>query len=191
MKPMTAVESDSVKSARKAKDSCTRPVKERQKLVSLLFIGRNKTMRMASIRECSQHTSIITCTAAPRVWQFSAFHLLQYTCMLCYIAILWGLFISNYQLFCTPRWVTTLLLTLHLVLKLVTQTTHLRKRAVVNKIHTLQTVGDWLSPFFSLTFLPSGYYIVHALQTCVCDSTLFDPSSGLVSFASLFCTLEI
>ena len=38
MKRMRSVESDSVKSARNAKDSCTRPVKERQKLVSELCI---------------------------------------------------------------------------------------------------------------------------------------------------------
>ena len=41
MKHMRAVESDSVKSGRKAKDSCTRPVKERQKLVSELCIGHS------------------------------------------------------------------------------------------------------------------------------------------------------
>ena len=35
----------------KLKISCTRPVKERQKLVSELCIGRNKTMRMANMRE--------------------------------------------------------------------------------------------------------------------------------------------
>ena len=46
MKRMRAVVSDSVKSAR-LKISCTRPVKERQKFVSELCIGR----RMASMRE--------------------------------------------------------------------------------------------------------------------------------------------
>ena len=51
MKCMGAVASESVKSARKLKISCTRPVKERQKLVSELCMGRNKTMRMASMRE--------------------------------------------------------------------------------------------------------------------------------------------
>ena len=50
MKRMGAVESDSVKSARKAKDNCTRPVKERQKLVSELSMDRNKTMHMAYMR---------------------------------------------------------------------------------------------------------------------------------------------
>ena len=50
MKRMRAVVSDSVKSARlkiRLKISCTRPVKERQKFVSKLCIGR----RMASMRE--------------------------------------------------------------------------------------------------------------------------------------------
>ena len=46
MKRMRAVESDSVKSAR-LKISCTRPVKERQKFMSELCIGRC----MASMRE--------------------------------------------------------------------------------------------------------------------------------------------
>ena len=48
---MGAVESDSVKSARKAEDKLHNPVKERQKLVSELYMRRNKTMRMASRRE--------------------------------------------------------------------------------------------------------------------------------------------
>jgi len=43
MKRMGAVESDSMKSARKAKISCTRPVKKCQKLVSEFCMGRNKT----------------------------------------------------------------------------------------------------------------------------------------------------
>ena len=80
MKRMGAVESDSVKSARKAKYKLHN-VKERQKLVSELCMGRNETMRMASLRESrdsnrfsSQHTCTITCTAAPRVWHFRAFH---------------------------------------------------------------------------------------------------------------------
>ena len=80
MKRMGAVESDSVKSAGKLKISCTRPVKERQKLVSELCMGRNKTMRMASMRVTRQwsiscqHISTITCTGVPRVWHFSAFY---------------------------------------------------------------------------------------------------------------------
>ena len=51
MKRMGAVESDSVNQLGKLKISCTRPVKERQKLVSELCMGRNKTMCMASMRE--------------------------------------------------------------------------------------------------------------------------------------------
>ena len=45
MKRMKAVESDSVKSDQlgKLKISCTRPVKEHQKFVNGLCIGRNKT----------------------------------------------------------------------------------------------------------------------------------------------------
>ena len=43
MKRIKAVESDSVKSARKAKDKWHKPFKERQKLVSELYTGRNKT----------------------------------------------------------------------------------------------------------------------------------------------------
>ena len=54
MKCMGAVESDSVKSAVKLKISCTRPVKECQKLVSELCMGRNKTVRMASMRVMRQ-----------------------------------------------------------------------------------------------------------------------------------------
>ena len=56
MKRMRAVVSDSVKSARlkisciRLKISCTRPVKERQKFVSELCIGR----RMASMRDMRQ-----------------------------------------------------------------------------------------------------------------------------------------
>ena len=51
MKHMRAVESDSVKSARKAKDKLHKPFKERQKLVSELCTGRNKT-------ECAWHASM-------------------------------------------------------------------------------------------------------------------------------------
>ena len=52
MKRMRAVESDSVKSARKAiKDKLHKPFKERQKLVSKLCTARNKT-------ECTWHASM-------------------------------------------------------------------------------------------------------------------------------------
>ena len=76
MKHMRAVVSDSVKLAR-LKISCTRPVKERQKFVSELYIGRRMaSMSHETVIDSSQHTSTITCTAAPRVWHFSAFHLI-------------------------------------------------------------------------------------------------------------------
>ena len=65
---------------------CTRPVKEHQKLVSKLCMGRN-TMCMASLSESldsdrfsCQHTCTISCTAAPRVWHFSAFHWICNAC---------------------------------------------------------------------------------------------------------------
>lgn len=50
-KSTRAVESDSVKSARKAKEKLHKPFKECQKLVSELYTGKNKTMHMASMRE--------------------------------------------------------------------------------------------------------------------------------------------
>ena len=49
MKHIGAVESGSVKSARKTTDKLHK--KERQKLVSELCLGRSKTMHMASMRE--------------------------------------------------------------------------------------------------------------------------------------------
>ena len=79
MKHMGAVGSDSVKSAMKDKDKLHKAC-ECQKIVSNLCMGRNKTMRMASMRESRDsdqflvNTSTITCTAAPRVWHFIAFH---------------------------------------------------------------------------------------------------------------------
>ena len=72
------VESDQL---RKLKISCTRPVKEWQKFVSKLCIGMNKTecawqawKSHETVINSSQHTSTITCTDAPRVWHYSAFH---------------------------------------------------------------------------------------------------------------------
>jgi len=50
---MGAVESDSVKSARKAKNKLHKAC-ECQKLVSKLCIGMNKTMHMASMRVMRQ-----------------------------------------------------------------------------------------------------------------------------------------
>ena len=52
MKRMRAVESGFVKSARKAQDKLHKACeRERQKFVSKLRIGSNKTMRMASMRK--------------------------------------------------------------------------------------------------------------------------------------------
>ena len=70
---MGAVESDSVKPPRKAKDKLHKACERAQKLMSEHWIGWNKTMRMASMRFLV-NTQIQSCTAAPRVWHFSAFH---------------------------------------------------------------------------------------------------------------------
>ena len=58
---MGAVESDSVKSARKAKDKL-------HKACQRVSETRERTLH-------GQEVAIITCIAAPRVWHFSAFHL--------------------------------------------------------------------------------------------------------------------
>ena len=50
MKRMAAVESDSVKSPRKAEVKLHKACERAQKLVSELWMGWNKTMRMASMR---------------------------------------------------------------------------------------------------------------------------------------------
>ena len=58
-------------------------MKQRQKFVRELCIGRSKTECIWQAREShetvinsSQDTSTITCTATPRVWHFNAFHYL-------------------------------------------------------------------------------------------------------------------
>ena len=49
-------------------------------------------MCMASMRESqgsdrsSQHTSTITCIAAPRVWHFSAFHLVSFCVVVLFVS---------------------------------------------------------------------------------------------------------
>ena len=78
---MGAVESDSVISAWKAEDklhkACERVSETRERA---LHGQEQSRMRMASMRESRDsdrflvNTSTITCTAAPRVWHFSAFH---------------------------------------------------------------------------------------------------------------------
>ena len=89
-KRMRAVESGSVKSVRKAKDklhkACERASETREQT---LHGQEQNRMRMASMRESRDsdrvlvNTSTITCTAVPRVWHFSAFHL--YCCADCSI----------------------------------------------------------------------------------------------------------
>ena len=81
MKHMIAVESDSVKSAKKAKDklhkACQRASETRERT---LHRQEQNRMHMASMRESRDsnrflvNTSTITCTAALRVWHFSTFH---------------------------------------------------------------------------------------------------------------------
>ena len=80
MKRIGAVESASVKSARKAKyelhKACERVSETRERTLH----GQKQNVHDKHervTRQCSvsnQHTSAITCTAAPRVWHFSAFH---------------------------------------------------------------------------------------------------------------------
>ena len=76
MKRMGAVESDSVKSTRKAKDklhkACERASETRERT-----LDRNKTMRMATMRESRDSVRFLInreVPAALRVWHFSAFH---------------------------------------------------------------------------------------------------------------------
>jgi len=82
MKRMGAVESESVKSAMKAKDklhkACERASETRER--TLHGQEQNNLYGMASMKESRDsvrflvNTSTITCTAVPRVWHFSAFH---------------------------------------------------------------------------------------------------------------------
>ena len=78
---MGAVESDSVKPARKAKDKLHKARERASETRERTLHGQEqnnahgkheRVTRQRSIS--SQHTSTITCTAAPRVWHFSAFH---------------------------------------------------------------------------------------------------------------------
>ena len=74
MKHMRAVESDGVKSVRmhKAYEKASEAHEQNS--------HRQEQNRMCheshkTVIDSGQHTSTITCTAAPRVWHFSAFHL--------------------------------------------------------------------------------------------------------------------
>ena len=68
MKRMRAVESDSVKSARKAKDSELHKACERASEIRERTLHRQEQnrMRMRVTRQSSQHTSTITCTRIRR-----------------------------------------------------------------------------------------------------------------------------
>ena len=82
MKCVRAVESDSVKSARKAKDkACERASEIHEQTLHRQEQNRMRMVTMRESRESSQHTSTITCTDALRVWHFSAF----YFCITCAI----------------------------------------------------------------------------------------------------------
>ena len=77
MKRMRAVESDSVKSARKAIDKLHKARERASEIHERTWHRQEQNrMHMASMSHetASQHTSTITCTDAPRVWRFSAFH---------------------------------------------------------------------------------------------------------------------
>ena len=84
MKRMGAIESDSVKLARKAKDKLYKACERASETHERTLHGQEqnnahgkyeRVTRQWSIS--SQHTSPITCTAAPRVWHFSAFHFIR------------------------------------------------------------------------------------------------------------------
>ena len=87
MKRMRAVESDSMKSARKAKGKWHKACERGSEICEqTLHRQEQNRLRMVSMRESrgrdrfyNQHTSTITCTVAPRVWHFSAFHCLSST----------------------------------------------------------------------------------------------------------------
>ena len=68
---LCAVESDGVKSARKAEDKLHKACERASEICErTLHRQQQNRMRMASIRDSTQ----VTCTDAPRVWHFSAFH---------------------------------------------------------------------------------------------------------------------
>ena len=78
MKRMRAVESDSVKSARKTKDmlhkACGRVSEICERTLHRQEQNNAHGKHERVTRHSTQHTSTITCTDAPRVWYFSAFH---------------------------------------------------------------------------------------------------------------------
>ena len=78
MKRMGAVESDSVKSAMKAKDklhkACERVSETRERTLHGQEQNNAYGKSMRESRDSDRFPSTITCTAAPRVWHFSAFY---------------------------------------------------------------------------------------------------------------------
>ena len=73
----SAVDSDSVKSARKAEDKpCERASEIREQTLHRQDQNNAHGKHEGVTRQCSilVNTNTITCTAAPRVWHFSAFH---------------------------------------------------------------------------------------------------------------------
>ena len=78
MKRTRAVESDNVKSARKTKDklhkACERASEIRERTFHRQEQNNAHGKHERVTRQSSQHTSTMTCTDAPRVWHFSAFH---------------------------------------------------------------------------------------------------------------------
>ena len=91
MKRMRAVESDSMKSAGKGKDKLHKTCERGSEICEqTLHRQEQNRLRKVSMRESrgsdrfyNQHTSTITCTVAPRVWHFSAFHCLGSSFPLC------------------------------------------------------------------------------------------------------------
>ena len=99
---MRAVESDSVKSARKAKDKLYKACEERQKLVSELCIGRNKT-ECAWHAQFAQRFQTLSCLPyafcfVPAYAQFAqTFQTLSYLLCAFYLALSSAQFAQRFQ----------------------------------------------------------------------------------------------
>ena len=78
MKRMKAIESDSAKSARKAKDKLHKACEKASEIHEQTLHRQEQNIAHGKhesvTRQSSQRTSTITSTDAPRVWHFSAFH---------------------------------------------------------------------------------------------------------------------
>ena len=78
MNCMRVVESDSVKSARKAEDELHKACERVSEICERTLLRQEQNrMHMASMRQSSQHISTITCTDVPRVWHFQCLSLFQ------------------------------------------------------------------------------------------------------------------